>query len=108
MTITVELRTLGGNPTAANTLVGSQSIAAPSTWTRMTGLGTVTRGGRILAYSDAEPFRILVVDPVESTNTSGPIPDPRSNGVLVPWFGAGAQLFEDRVGPNEQVWVKAA
>lgn len=108
MTITVELRTLGGNPTAANTLVGSQAIAAPATWTRLTTLGTVTRGGRIVAYSDAEPFRILVIDPVESTNPAGPTPDPRNNGMLVPWYGPGAQIFDDRVVANEQVWVKQA
>lgn len=108
MTITVELRTLGGNPTAANTLVGSQAIAPPATWTRLTTLGSVTRGGRILASSDAEPFRILIIDPVESTNPSGPTPDPRSNGILIPTFGANAKVFEERVIANSAVWVKQA
>jgi hypothetical protein len=74
----------------------------------MTGLGTVTRGGRILAYSDAEPFRILVIDPVESSNPSGPTPDPRSNGVLMPEYGANAKPFEERAIANSSVWVKAA
>ncbi len=106
MTITVELRTLGSTPTLANTLVGSQAIAAPATWTRLTTLGTVVRGGVIRAWSDAEAFRIAIMPPVESTNAAGPTPEPKDNGILIGW--PTNQVYETRVVPNSQVWVKQA
>lgn len=109
MTITVDMLRTGATPADANVVSGTQSLAAPSTWTRITGFQVgAARSRKIRAYSDAEPFRILVIDPIESTNTASPTPEPRTNGVLIERFGAGAQPYEVEAPMNAQVWVKRA
>ncbi|MDR6827199.1 hypothetical protein J2X48_000917 [Bosea sp. BE271] len=109
MTITAQLLRTTGPASSAGTQIGSQAIAAPAAWTKLTTLGTIPTGGAILkAASDAEAFRVAVMDPVSTGDTAAADRPPRDNGVLVPTFGAGSQGYSDAVPPGAQVWVKAA
>ncbi|OQW82785.1 MAG: hypothetical protein BVN31_07435 [Proteobacteria bacterium ST_bin15] len=109
MTITVQLLRTTGAASSAGTQIGSQAIAAPANWTKLTTLGTIPTGGAMLkATSDAEAFRIAVMDPISIGDAAAVDRPPRDNGVLVPTFGAASQGYTDPVPAGAQVWVKAA
>lgn len=109
MTITAVTTQNTGPASAAGTQIGPQAIAAPANWTRLTTLGTFPTGGAMLnVTSDAEAFRVAVLDPEQSGNDSGANRPPRDNGVLVPWPGAGTRGYSTPLPRNAQVWVKQA
>lgn len=109
MTITAQLLRITGPAAGAGAQIGSQAIAAPAIWTRLTTLGTIPTGGAMLkAASDAEAFRVAVIDPVSAGDTAAADRLPRDSGVLVPWFGLASQGYGINVPPGAQVWVKAA
>lgn len=106
MTITVNLLQMTGPASAGGTVLGTQSIAAPSTWTELTDLaGTIPPGGALAqAYSDAEAFRLFIMPPSVSA-----VPPP-INGILVERYGSvtAALTIETEFGAGSRVWVKAA
>ena len=107
MTITVQLLRTTGPAVAAGAVLGSQAIAAPANWTRLTTLGTIPSGGAIIrASSDAEAFRIAVMDPLSTGDAAPADRIPRDSGVLV--IGLNGGDHRDAVPPGAQVWVKAA
>lgn len=109
MTLTIQQLQVTGPASAAGTVLGSQVLAAPASWTRLTTLGTIPSGGSVIkASSDAEPFRIALIDPRSSLDTAAADYTPPHNGVLVPWFGAYFILEDVEAGPGTQVWVKQA
>lgn len=109
MTITATTTQTTGAPAAAGTQIGTQALAAPASWTKLTTLGTIPTGGaKLTVTSDAEAFRVSVVPPDQSSNDSEADRPPRDNGVLVPWPGAGTYGYQDMVPRNAQVWVKQA
>jgi hypothetical protein len=109
MTITVQLLRTTGPAGGASTQIGSQAIAVPANWTKLTTLGTIPTGGALLkATSDAEAFRIAIMEPVSTGDTAAADRPPRDSGVLVAWFGSASQGHSDTVPPGAQVWVKAA
>lgn len=109
MTITATTTQTNGAAGAAGTAIGSQALAAPATWTKLTTLGTTPTGGAELKVtSDAEAFRVAVMQPESVGNTAGADREPRDNGVLVNRFGAGSEGYSLLVGQNDQVWVKQA
>ncbi len=109
MTITVQLLRTTGPAGSAGTQIGSQAVAAPANWTKLTTLGTIPTGGAMLkATSDAEAFRIAIMDPLSSGDTAAADRPPRDSGLLVAWFGSASQGHSDTVPPGAQVWVKAA
>ncbi len=107
MTITAQILQNTGPATAAGTVLGSQSIAAPAAWTRLTGLdGTIPKGGAVLNISsDAEAFRYAVMDPASAQDTAAADRAPPHNGDLVTGIGAPGR---DTVPYGAQVWVKQA
>lgn len=109
MTITATITQVTGPAGAAGTVLATQAVAAPANWTRLTGLsGFVPAGGaKLNISSDAEAFRFEIVDPVSSGDTAAADRTPRTNGVLVPWYGTGAD-DEDALALGSQVWVKQA
>ena len=111
MTITANLVQTNGAASAAGTVIGTQAIAAPASWTKLTTLGVIPTGGAVLQISsDAEAFRYFVMDPRESSNASTPDVAPPHNGILVPWYGGTVSTVTDNIeaGQNAQVWVKQA
>lgn len=109
MTITARIVQSHKNAGAAGTVLGTQAIAAPASWTRLTDLDNdIPTGGAILQISsDAEAFRFAVMPPQSAANTSQADQLPRDNGTLVPYFGAGSTEIE-AVPFGAQVWVKQA
>ena len=109
MTITANIIQSHKNAGAAGTVLGTQAVAAPASWTRLTDLDNdIPTGGALLQISsDAEAFRFAVMPPTSAANTSQADVLPRDNGVLVPYFGAGSAEI-DAVAYGSQVWVKAA
>jgi len=110
MTITAQLIQVHGPASAAGTVIGTQALAAPANWTRITTAGTIPPNGcQLKISSDAEAFRYYVYDPVSSHDPApGIIPDPRNNGILVPWFNGYAIVDGIESGENSQIWVKQA
>ena len=110
MTITAQLIQVHGPASAAGTVIGTQAIAAPANWTRLTTFGTIpVNGAQFKISSDAEAFRFYVYDPVSSQDAAQTvIPDIRHNGVLVPWFNGYAVIDGIESGQNSQLWVKQA
>lgn len=110
MTIFANIIKSDGPAGSAGTVLGTQSISAPSTWTRLTSLdNTVPAGGAILkAYSDAEAFRVAIMDAVSAQDTAAADRIPRDSGTLIPYYGGvtAHQLFYIEKG--SQVWVKQA
>ena len=108
MTIYANIIKSDGPAGSAGTVLGTQSISAPSTWTRLTSLdNTVPAGGAILeAYSDAEAFRVAIMAAVSAQDTAAADRVPRDNGTLIPYYGGvtAHQLFYIEKG--SQVWVK--
>ncbi|MBK9156756.1 MAG: hypothetical protein IPM11_01270 [Micropruina sp.] len=107
MAITAQIIKSDGAASAAGTVLGTQTLAAPAVWTRLTGLdNTIPKGGALLKVSsNAEAFRFAKVDPVSSGDTAAADSQPDHNGELVPWFGTGSEGV-DYVNPGTQVWVK--
>lgn len=109
MTITATTTQTNGAASAAGTQIGTQAIAAPAAWTKLTTLGTIPTGGALLIVtSDAEAFRVAVMKPDSVANAAGADREPRNNGVLVSRFGATSEGYKTPVGQNDQVWVKQA
>jgi hypothetical protein len=110
MTITVTQIKSDGKAETGGTVIGSQTIAAPASWTRLTTLGVTPPGGAQLSLSsDAEAFRYAIIPPVSQQDTGAADIPPMHNGEYVPFFGAGSGKVEDlEYGPNCQVWVKQA
>lgn len=109
MTITATTTQVTGPAGAAGTVIGTQALAAPADWTKLTTLGTLPTGGaKLKVTSDAEAFRVSVVDPEQSSNDAGADRPPRGNGILVPWFGTDSRGYEIEIPRNAQVWVKQA
>lgn len=110
MTIYTNIIKSDGPAGSAGTVLGTQSISAPSTWTRLTSLdNTVPAGGAILeAYSDAEAFRVAIMDAVSAQDTAAADRAPRDSGTLIAEYGGvtAHQLFYIEKG--SQVWVKKA
>lgn len=109
MTITANIIQSHKNAGAAGTVLGTQAIAAPASWTRLTDLDNdIPTGGALLQISSsASAFRYAVMPPISTANTSQADQLPRDNGVLVPNFGAGSAEVEP-VAFGSQVWVKQA
>ena len=109
MTITANLLKTDGPAGSAGTVLATQAVAAPANWTRLTDLDNFTPvgGAKLVISSDAEAFRFAVMDPVSSKDAASADRVPRTNGVLVPWFGTGAE-DEETVPYGAQIWVKAA
>lgn len=109
MTITATTTQSTGAPGAAGTQIGTQAIAAPSTWTKLTTLGTIPAGGAVLTVtSDAEAFRVAIMEPDSIGDASGADRQPRTNGILVNRFGATSEGYKQQIVQNAQVWVKQA
>lgn len=109
MAITATITQVTGPAGAAGTVIGTQALAAPSNWTKLTTLGTIPTGGaRLKVTSDAEAFRVAVMDPEQTENAAAAARPPRDNGVLVPLFGSGSRGYEADIPRNSQVWVKQA
>lgn len=110
MTIYANIIQSNGPAGSAGTVLGTQNLAAPSSWTRLTSLdNTVPAGGAILeAYSTAEAFRVAIMPAVSAQDTAAADSLPRDNGVLIPYYGGvtAHQLFYIEKG--SQVWVKQA
>lgn len=104
MTITVNLLQVTGPAGSAGTVLSTQAIAAPSTWTELTSLNNIPTGGALVqASSDAEQFRLFVMPPSVAA-----VPPP-TNGLLLERFGDGsAYVSETEYGTGSRVWVKAA
>lgn len=109
MAITANIIQSHKNAAAAGTVLGTQTIAAPAAWTRLTSLdNTIPTGGALLSVSsDAEAFRFAVMPPDSAANTSQADRLPRDNGTLVPSWGAGS-AEGDAVPFGAQIWVKQA
>ncbi len=109
MAITANIVQSHKNAGAAGTVLGTQNLAAPANWTRLTSLdNTIPTGGALLSISsDAEAFRFAIMPPDSAANTSQADQLPRDNGVLAPYFGAGA-VEVDAVAFGSQIWVKQA
>lgn len=102
MAITATLLQMAGPASAAGTSLGSQTLAAPATWTELTTLGTIPGGGcKVTLTSDAEAFRYMIMPP------SPTAVEPRTNGVLVPGIGVVAQEIPED-GGGSRIWVKQA
>lgn len=109
MTITATTTQTNGAAGAAGTAIGWQELAAPATWTKLTTLGTTPTGGaKLKVTSDAEAFRVSVMDPEQTENAAAADRPPRDNGILVPWFGTDGRGYETEIPRNAQVWVKQA
>lgn len=109
MTITATTTQTNGAAGAAGTAIGSQALAAPGTWTKLTTLGTVPTGGALLTVtSDAEAFRVSISEPESIGNASGADILPDDNGILVSRFGATSEGYREIIVQNAQVWVKQA
>lgn len=109
MTITATTTQTNGAPGAAGTQIGTQAIAAPASWTKLTTLGTIPTGGALVTLtSDAEAFRVAIMPPDSIGDASGADRQPRTNGVLVSRFGAGSEGYKQQIVQNAQVWVKQA
>ena len=110
MTIYANIIKSDGPAGSAGTVLGTQSLSAPSSWTRLTGLNnTVPAGGAILeAYSNAEAFRVAIMDALSAQDTAAADRVPRDSGTLVAEYGGvtAHQLFYIEKG--SQVWVKRA
>jgi hypothetical protein len=109
MAITANIVQSHKNAGAAGTVLGTQTIAAPANWTRLTSLNnTIPTSGALLSISsDAEAFRFAIMPPESSANTSQADRLPRDSGELVPSWGAGSTEV-DAVPFGSQVWVKQA
>lgn len=107
--ITAQIIKSDGPGSAGGTVLGTQTIAAPANWTRLTNLdNTIPAGGAVLKISsDAEAFRWQTMDPVSSQDTAQADRPPRDNGVYEPAWDAGSENI-DYIGPGVQVWVKRA
>lgn len=105
--ITAQILQSTGPGSAGGTVLGTQTIAAPANWTRLTNLdGTIPQGGAILKISsNAEAFRYAKMDPVSAQNTAAAGCIPRDSGDLVPSWGAGSENT-DYVSFGTQIWVK--
>ena len=109
MAITANIVQSHKNAGAAGTVLGTQNLAAPASWTRLTSLNnTIPTGGALLSISsDAEAFRFAIMPPQSASNTSQADRPPRDNGTLVPAWGAGSADI-DAVPFGSQIWVKRA
>lgn len=109
MSITAKIIKNDGAAPSDGAVLGTQTIAAPANWTRLTDLdGTIPRGGALLNISsDAEAFRYAKMDPVSAQNTAAGDRSPPNNGGLVPWYGSGSENL-DYVPFGAQIWVKQA
>jgi len=109
MAITAQIIKSDGPGSAGGTVLGTQTIAAPANWTRLTNLdNTIPAGGAILKISsNAEAYRYANVPPESGQNTAQPDRVPRDNGVLEPSWGTGSEAT-DYVVPGTQIWVKQA
>lgn len=109
MAITAQIIKSDGPGSAGGTVLGTQTIAAPANWTRLTNLdGTIPQGGALLKISsNAEAFRYAKMDPVSTQDAAAADRIPRDSGDLVPSWGAGSENI-DYIGPGVQVWVKQA
>jgi hypothetical protein len=109
MAITAQILKSDGPGSAGGTVLGTQTIAAPVNWTRLTNLDNmIPAGGAFLKIlSDAEAFRWQTVDPVSSQDTAQADRPPRDNGVYEPSWGTGSETT-DYVHKGTQVWVKQA
>ena len=109
MAITAQIIKRDGPGSAGGTVLGTQTIAAPANWTRLTSLdNTIPAGGAVLKISsDAEAFRYAKMPPESGRNTAQPDRVPRDNGVLIPSRGTGSEAT-DYVVPGTQIWVKQA
>ncbi len=107
MAITAQIIKSDGAASAAGTVLATQTLAAPTTWTRLTDLdGSIPQGGAILRIvSDAEAFRFVKVDPVSSQDAAAADRPPRTEGEVQPAYGAGSDNY-DYVAFGTQVWVK--
>ena len=109
MAITAQIIKSDGSASAAGTVLGSQTIAAPANWTRLTNLDNkIPASGAILKISsNAEAYRYAKMPPESTQNAVQPDRVPRDNGVLEPSWGAGSESTE-YVHPGTQIWVKQA
>lgn len=109
MSITASIIQTTGAPSGAGTVLATQTLSAPTSWTRLTDLdNSVPTGGAVLLVSsDAESFRFAKMDPRSSGDTSSPDTPPPHNGDLVPNFGSGSEGY-DHIAYGSQVWVKQA
>ncbi len=107
MAITAQIIKSDGSASAAGTVLGSQTIAAPANWTRLTSLDNkIPASGAVLNISsDAEAFRYAVMDPASAQDTAAADRAPPHNGDLVTGIGAPGR---DTVPYGAQVWVKQA
>lgn len=105
--ITAQILQSTGPGSAGGTVLGTQTIAAPANWTRLTNLnGTIPQGGALLKISsNAEAFRYAKMDPVSTQDAAAADRVPRDNGDLVPSWGAGSENI-DYVAFGTQIWVK--
>lgn len=110
MTIYAKIIKSDGPAGSAGSVLGTQSLSAPSSWTRLTSLNnTVPAGGAILeAYSNAEAFRVSIMDALSAQDTAAADRTPRDNGTLIAEYGGvtAHQLFY--IAKGSQVWVKRA
>lgn len=109
MSITAQIIKNDGAASSDGAVLGTQTIAAPANWTRLTNLdGTIPQGGAILKISsNAEAFRYAKMDPVSTQNAAAGDRIPRDNGDLVPSWGTGSENI-DYIAYGTQVWVKKA
>lgn len=109
MSITAQIIKNDGAASGDGAVLGTQTIAAPANWTRLTNLdGTIPQGGALLKiYSNAEAFRYAKMDPVSTQDAAAADRIPRDSGDLVPAWGTGSENI-DYIGPGMQVWVKQA
>lgn len=109
MSITAKIIKNDGAAPSDGAVLGTQTIAAPANWTRLTDLdGTIPRGGALLKISsNAEAFRYAKMDPVSTQDTAAADRIPRDSGYLVPSWGTGSEKV-DYISYGTQVWVKQA
>jgi len=105
--ITAQILQSTGPSSAGGAVLGTQTIAAPANWTRLTGLdGTIPQGGAILKISsNAEAFRYAKMDPISAQDAAAGDRPPPHSGELVPSWGAGSENT-DYVAFGTQIWVK--
>lgn len=106
MAITAQILQNTGPGSSGGTVLGTQTIAAPAAWTRLTIGGTIPKGGAVLNISsNAEAFRFAIMDPASAQDTAAADRAPPHNGELVTGIGAPGR---DTVPYGAQVWVKQA
>ena len=109
MSITAQIIKNNGAASGDGAVLGTQTIAAPANWTRLTNLdGTIPQGGALLKISsNAEAFRYAKMDPVSTQDAAAANRIPCDSGDLVPAWGTGSENI-DYVAFGTQIWVKQA